>query len=230
MAFVCAVAGVVWFSGRHLTLAGLAEHEAEFRQFQMEHPIAVYIVAFTVYVVVTALSVPGATAMTLVFAWLFGFWRALVIVSFGSTTGATIAMLLSRHLLRDSVTRRFGDRLKSFDDALKREGASFLLTLRLIPAVPFFVINAVMGLTPMRVTTFWWVSQLGMLPATALYVYAGSRVPQLQILADEGVRAVFTRGQMAQILAAFVLLGLFPLIVRIAVRRRSGSTPESADD
>ena len=158
-------------------------------------------------------------------AWLFGFWRGLIVVSLGSTAGATVAFLLSRYLFRQSFSNRFGDRLEKFNAALQREGAFYLFTLRLIPAVPFFVINAVMGLTPIRVRTFWWVSQLGMLPGTMVYVYAGSRVPNLQTLADKGIHAIFTTGQMAQILSAFALLGLFPLILRQVMKRISRSTP-----
>ncbi len=200
-----------------LTLAHLAEQEAQLRSFQQQHPFLVYGVAFLVYVAVTGLSLPGAAAMTLVFGWYFGFWRAIVLVSFASTTGATLAFLLSRFLFRDAIQRRFGERLQSFNQALEKEGPFFLFTLRLIPAVPFFVINAVMGLTPIRARTFWWVSQLGMFPGTIVYVYAGSRVPHLRQLADEGIQAVFSPSQLTQLLVAFALLGIFPFIVRFLV-------------
>ena len=170
----------------------------------------------------TVLSLPGASMLTIAYGWFFRFWSALVLVSFASTTGATIAFLLSRYLLRDIVQRRFGDRLTKFNQALEREGAFYLLTLPLIPAVPFFVINLVMGLTRLPVRTFWWVSQLGMLAGTAVYVYAGSRVPDLQTLADQGVGAIFTSGQLLQLAIALGLLGAFPLITRKVVRRFSG--------
>ncbi|MFM8475885.1 MAG: TVP38/TMEM64 family protein [Planctomycetaceae bacterium] len=218
---IAAAAIGVWTLGDELTLAKLAAREAAFRQFQTDYPVMVYLVAFAAYVVVAGLSLPGAAAMTLLFGWLFGFWRGLVVVSFGSTAGATVAFLLSRYLFRDAITQRFGDRLSSFNESLEREGAFYLFTLRLIPAVPFFVINAVMGLTPLRVRTFWWVSQLGMLAGTAVYVYAGASVPKLQTLADKGLGAIFTPNQMTQILMAFVLLGLFPLIVRFLMKRFS---------
>lgn len=178
----------------------------------------VYGVAFLVYVVVTGLSLPGAAVLTLVYGWYFGLFRGIVLVSFASTAGATLAFLLSRFLFRDAIQKRFGQRLDSFNESLEREGPFFLFTMRLIPAVPFFVINAVMGLTPIRTTTFWWVSQLGMLAGTAVYVYAGSSVPNLQALADDGIGAVFSLSQLAQIVTAFVLLGLFPLIVRLAMK------------
>ena len=217
--FVAAAATGFWMFGSELTLAKLATREAAFRQYQQDHPILIYLAAFLIYVTVTGLSLPGATPMSLLLAWLFGFWRSLILVSLGSTTGATIAFLLSRCVFRQSITIRFGERLEKFNAALQREGAFYLFTLRLIPAVPFFVINAVMGLTPIRVRTFWWVSQLGMLPGTMVYVYAGSRVPDLQTLADKGIQAVFTNSQLAQILSAFALLGLFPLVVRSLMKR-----------
>ncbi len=215
-----------WMFGSELTLSKLATREAAFRQYQQDHPILMYQVAFLIYVTVTGLSLPGATPMSLLMAWLFGFWRGLILVSLGSTTGATVAFLLSRCVFRQAITNRFGDRLEKFNSALQREGAFYLFTLRLVPAVPFFVINAVMGLTPIRVRTFWWVSQLGMLPGTMVYVYAGSRVPNLQTLADKGINAVFTPSQTVQILTAFVLLGLFPLVVRSLMKRfASAPTP-----
>ena len=220
---LAATAGIgFWMFGNELTLSKLATREAAFRQYQTDHPALTYLIAFGIYVAVTGLSLPGATPMTLVMAWLFGFWRALILVSLGSTTGATVAFLLSRYLFRQSITDRFGERLEKFNAALQREGAFYLFTLRLIPAVPFFVINAVMGLTPVSVRTFWWVSQLGMLPGTAVYVFAGSRVPNLQTLADKGIYAIFTTGQMAQILSALALLGLFPLLLRQLMKRISG--------
>ncbi|MEJ7595607.1 MAG: TVP38/TMEM64 family protein [Planctomycetaceae bacterium] len=222
--FAASVGIGFWMFGSELTLSKLATREAAFRQYQEDHPILIYLFAFLIYVTVTGLSLPGATPMSLLMAWFFGFWRGLILVSLGSTTGATVAFLLSRYLFRQSITNRFGERLEKFNSALQREGPFYLFTLRLIPAVPFFVINAVMGLTPIRVRTFWWVSQLGMLPGTMVYVYAGSRVPNLQTLADKGIHAIFTPGQMAQILSAFALLGLFPLIPRQLMKRISRST------
>ncbi len=167
-----------------ISLEYLARQETALRSFQQGHPVVVYLVAFSIYVAVTGLSIPGATGLTLLYAWFFGFFPALILVSFASTAGATLAFLLSRYLFRDAIQRRFAENLKSFNAALDREGAFYLFTLRLIPAVPFFVINVVMGLTHLRVVTFWWVSQLGMLAGTCVYVYAGSSIPGLQQLAD----------------------------------------------
>ena len=209
-----AVAAYLRF-GDALSLAAIAEQEAALREYQQDHPWLVYGAAFLVYVAVTGLSLPGAAVLTLVFGWYFDFLRAVVLVSFASTTGASLAFLLSRYVFRDAVQSRFGDRLRAFNEALARDGAVYLFTLRLIPAVPFFVINLVMGLTPLRAATFWWVSQVGMLPGTAVYVYAGSAVPDLQLLAERGLGGIVS----PQVLAAFVLLGVFPLLVKTIMRR-----------
>ncbi len=211
-----------------LTLESLANRESQLREFQAANPTVVLGAAFGVYVAVTGLSLPGAAALSLVYGWYFGFVAAFIMISFASTAGATIAFLVSRYLLRDTMQNRFGDRLTSFNHHLETEGAFYLFTLRLIPAVPFFVINLVMGLTPMRARTFWWVSQLGMLPGTAVYLYAGSRVPNLTVLAEKGAAAVFSPAQLTQIAIAFAMLGLFPLVVK-KVLNRLKSSPEATE-
>ena len=232
---LAAVAGVLLSQfGHYLRLDYLATKESQMRAFQSEHPILVYGIAFAVYVVVTGMSLPGAAALTLVFGWYFGFLPTLLLVSFASTAGATIAFLTSRYLFRDAVQTRFGSRLESFNQHLDEEGPFYLFTLRLIPLVPFFVINLVMGLTPMRAKTFWWVSQLGMLPGTAVYVYAGSRVPNLAELAEKGAGAVLSPSQLFQLTFAFALLGLFPIVAKrllglVAGRPISEPAPNQAD-
>ena len=220
LAVVIVGAGLLyWQFGDKLSLDYLATKEAELREFQQRQPVLVYGIAFGVYVAVTGLSLPGAAAMTLLVGWYFGFVRGLVLVSFASTAGATIAFLLSRYFFRDTVQRKFGEKLDAFNKALQRDGAFYLLSLRLIPAVPFFVINAVMGLTPIRVWTFWWVSQLGMLAGTMVYVYAGSSVPDLMTLSTEGASAVFSAKQLTQITIAFALLGAFPIAVKLLMNK-----------
>ena len=214
-----AIAAIAYFFRDQWTIAALAERETQLQSFQSRHPIAVYAAAWAVYVAVTGLSLPGAPPLTLVFGWYFGFFPALLIVSFASTAGATLAFLSSRYLLRDAVASRYGESMKRFNERLAEEGPFYLFTLRLIPAVPFFVINLVMGLTPIAVGTFWWISQLGMLPGTIVYVYAGSRVPDLETLARDGVRAVFQPSQLIQLTLAFVALGLFPWVARKALSR-----------
>ncbi len=211
LAAIVGAAAVFYFQFRDsLTLSALAQKESALRGLQQTQPVLVYGVAFAIYVAVTGLSLPGAAALTLLCGWLFGFWRGVLLVSFASTAGATVAFLVSRFLLRDSIQRKFGDRLATFNRALEQEGAFYLFMLRLIPAVPFFVINVVMGLTPVGVSTFWWVSQLGMLPGTAVYVYAGASVPDLNTLAQKGATGILS----PQLLIAFVLLGLFPLLLK----------------
>lgn len=215
----------VWASTDGLTLAALAEREAQLRQFQTEHPWAVLGIAFSAYALITGLSLPGAVPLTLLYGWYFSYWEAVVVVSFASTTGATGAFATSRYLLRDAFQRKFGGRLQTFERNLERDGPAYLFMLRLIPAVPFFVLNLVMGLTPIKARTFWWVSQLGMLPGTMVYVYAGWNVPELKMLAERGIDGILTPG----LLTAFVLLGLFPVLARFVTRRwRRPSSSEEA--
>lgn len=213
-----------------LTLQNLAHQEAQLLTFQNDHPVLVYGAAFLIYVIITGLSLPGATVLTLVFGWYFGLIRGFLLVSFASTAGATLAFLLSRYLFRDAIQNRFSERLTNFNQSLEKEGPYFLFTLRLIVAVPFFLINAVMGLTPIRTLTFWWVSQLGMIPGTLVYVYAGSSVPNLQTLADKGINAVFTPSQLTQIIVAFVLLGTPPLIIRYIMKFVNRSRHQQPSD
>ncbi len=224
LAAVIAVIGFTYaIYGDELSLTSLSEKEEFFRQYQQEHPVLVHAVALLVYVVVTGLSLPGAAALTLLMGWLFGFWDALILVSFASTAGATISFLLSRYLLHEWIQNRFAKQLAGFNNALEREGAFYLFTLRLIPAVPFFLINVVMGLTRMRVWTFWWVSQVGMLAGTGVFVYAGAQLPSLQQLAENGIGSVLS----PQLIVAFVLLGIFPIAVK-KIMGRIRAMPKSS--
>lgn len=207
-----------WRFGDALSLDYLAGKEAELKQFQQRQPLLVYAMAFVAYSAITGL-VPSAAALTLLMGWYFGFWRGVLLVSFASTTGATITFLLSRYFFRETVERKFSDNLQEFDAAIEKDGAFYLFYLRLIPLVPFFVINTVMGLTPLRLRTFWWVSQLGMLGGTMVYVYAGSSVPDLMTLATKELSEVFTTQQKWQIGSAFVLLVIFPLAVKRLMAR-----------
>ena len=213
---------------KYFSLEYLSQVEANLKAYYEAHPGIVISLAFLIYVIVTGLSIPGATALSLVYAWFFGFTRGLILISFASTAGATIAFLISRYLFRDWIQTRFSERLVTFNEALEKDGAVYLFMLRLVPAVPFFVINAVMGLTHLRTWTFWWVSQLGMLAGTAVYVYAGSRIPDLQTIEKDGVNAIFTSSQLTQLTIALVLLGVFPLVVKkIASRFGNKQIPGS---
>lgn len=184
IALAVVVGGLYYLFGDRLSVDELAEREATLRQYQQDHPVRVFVLAFLTYVLVTGLSVPGAALMSLFMGWYFRFAQGFILVSFAAAGGATVAFLLSRYFLREPIQRRFGDRLNAFNEALDREGAFYLFTLRLVPVVPFFVINVVMGLTRIRTLTFWWVSQLGMLAGTCVFVYAGSTLPSLAQLAD----------------------------------------------
>jgi pyruvate/2-oxoglutarate dehydrogenase complex dihydrolipoamide dehydrogenase (E3) component/uncharacterized membrane protein YdjX (TVP38/TMEM64 family) len=200
--------------GRFLSVEQLKASQASFAQLHAEQPLTVAAVYFLIYVAATALSVPGATIITLAGGAIFGLWQGLLIVSFASSIGAILAFLASRFVLRDWVEARFGQRLADINAGVNREGAFYLFTLRLIPVVPFFLINLLMGLTRMKLWTFYWVSQLGMLAGTAVFVNAGTQLAQLDSL--QGILS-------PALLGSFVLLGLFPLIARrivAAVQKR----------
>lgn len=190
---------------QYLTLEFIKARQAEFEQMRDGAPVVVSLAFFALYVVVTALSLPGAAIMTLASGALFGLLWGFVIVSFASTIGATLAFLVSRYLLRDWVTKKFGDRLKAMNRGVEKEGAFYLFTLRLVPLFPFFLINVVMGLTPISTLRFFWVSQLGMLPGTLVYINAGTQLA-----------AISSLGQVvsAPLLFSFILLGIFPLIAK----------------
>ena len=190
---------------RELTLQGLQARRAALDARLAESPLGVAVPYFLVYVLVAAASLPGATVLTLGAGALFGLGGGFLLVSFASTLGATLAFLSARFLLRDAVRARFGERLRAVEQGFEREGAFYLFTLRLVPLFPFFVVNLVMGLTPVRVRTYWWISQLGMVPGTLVYVNAGTRLGSLQDLSGIASPAL---------LASFALLGVFPLLAR----------------
>jgi len=199
---------------RQLTIDGLKSGLGEFAGIRDRSPLLVSAVYFSIYVIVTALSLPGAAVMTLAGGALFGLLWGTIIVSFASSIGALLAFLVARYLLRDIVQSRFGDRLKTVNDGISRDGAFYLFTLRLIPVFPFFLINLVMGLTTMRALTFYIVSQIGMLAGTIVYVNAGTQLAQL-----EGLAGILSPG----LILSFVLLGIFPWLARLLVnflRRR----------
>lgn len=171
---------------------------------------------FIAYVAITAFSIPGAAVVTLLGAALFGFWTSLLLVSFASTIGATLAFLSSRFLLKEWVQHKFGDKLRAVNQGIERDGAFYLFSLRLIPVFPFFLINLLMGLTPISVSRYYVISQLGMLPGTAVYLNAGTQLSQIESLS--GIIS-------PSVLASFALLGLFPIIVKwLMAKLRSPQT------
>ncbi|WP_397576095.1 TVP38/TMEM64 family protein [Sphingorhabdus sp.] len=200
--------------GQYLSLENFKASQADIVAAKDANP-ALYIAGFfLLYVAVTGLSIPGAAIITLVAGALFGVVLGTIIVSFASTMGATLAFLSSRYLLRDWVQGKFGERLRAVDDGLEKDGAFYLFTLRLIPVFPFFVINLLMGLTRIKTGTFFWVSQIGMLPATIVFVNAGTQISRIDS----------TAGLLSPtLIASFVALALFPWAAKgiVAVVKRS---------
>ncbi|MEO8410386.1 MAG: TVP38/TMEM64 family protein, partial [Propionivibrio sp.] len=168
--------------GRYLSLENFKAQQAAIEDWRAAQPLTAVLLYFVVYVAVTALSLPGATVMTLVGGAVFGLLGGLVLVSFASSIGATLAFLASRFLLRDWVQSRFGERLRAINAGVDKDGGFYLFTLRLVPIFPFFVINLVMGLTQLKTRTFYWVSQLGMLAGTFVYVNAGTQLARIDSL------------------------------------------------
>ncbi len=198
------VAAFFAFGGyRSLTLEEARAQQAAIQQYYAAHAWQTAAIYFFAYVAVTGLSLPGAVVMTLVGGAIFGLVWGTLIISFASSAGATLAFLSSRFLLRDWVQLRFGDKLRPINDGVAQDGPFYLFALRLVPAFPFFIINLVMGLTPIRTWTFYWVSQLGMLAGTLAYVYAGTQLSEFRLSGG--------------LVAAFTLLGLFPLAAKKAL-------------
>lgn len=191
--------------GQYLSLDYLKASQKSFHQLYQSHRLAVIGAYMGIYIAVTALSLPGAAVLTLAGGGLFGLVFGTITASFASTIGATLACVVSRFLLRDWVQGKFGDKLAMINAGIEKEGAFYLFSLRLVPVFPFFVINLLMGLTKMRLFTFFWVSQLGMLAGTVVYVNAGRQLAQIDSLSG-----IFSPG----VLISFVILGLFPITVK----------------
>jgi pyruvate/2-oxoglutarate dehydrogenase complex dihydrolipoamide dehydrogenase (E3) component/uncharacterized membrane protein YdjX (TVP38/TMEM64 family) len=188
---------------QYITVEYFQSQRTAIEAYFQAHPLQTALAFFLLYVVVTGASLPGAAILTLVAGAIFGLLWGTIIVSFASSIGATLAFLSSRYILRDWVQSKYGEKLKPLNEGVAREGAFYLFALRLVPAFPFFLINLAMGLTPVKTRTFYWVSQLGMLPGTLVYVYAGTQLGQFRISAG--------------LIGAFILLGIFPLIAKKAL-------------
>jgi uncharacterized membrane protein YdjX (TVP38/TMEM64 family) len=191
--------------GQYLTLSYIKASQARFALLYAEHRLPVILGYGVIYVLVTSLSLPGAAVLTLAGGALFGLWTGTLTVSFASTIGATLACIVSRFILRDWVQTKFGDRLKTVNDGIEKEGAFYLLTLRLIPIFPFWLINLAMGLTRMPLRRFFWVSQVGMLPGTVVYVNAGKELAKI-----ESLSGILSPG----LIISFVVLGIFPVAAK----------------
>jgi len=221
-----AILAVGWYFARqHFSLETIARQEARLRAALADHPLRSFLVGLLAYVVLT--FIPPTAGKALVFGWLFGLWQGIVLVNFGLTIAAIVMFLISRYLLRDGLRSRLGAYLVRLDSALERDGAFYLFALRMMHA-PYTFLNYALGATGLQTRSFWWATQLGMLPGNALLVYAGTRIPTLQEAAEEGLSSVAS----PQLIVAFVLVGLFPLAARWAMRRlwprvkESGSTAE----
>jgi uncharacterized membrane protein YdjX (TVP38/TMEM64 family) len=204
------IAGLIaafWFFdlGQYLTLSYIKAQQHKFSLLYSEHRFGVIAGYMAIYILVTSLSLPGAAVMTLAGGALFGLWAGTLIVSFASSIGATLACAVSRFVLRDWVQAKFGDKLRTVNEGIEREGAFYLFTLRMMPILPFWLINLVMGLTRIPLLKFYWVSQLGMLAGTILYVNAGKELAEIDSLSG-----ILSPG----LIFSFVLLGLFPLAAK----------------
>lgn len=211
LAVLAAIAGFFIFDlGAYLSFDYIKSQQAAFSVYYQENPLLTMSLFFLVYVLSTALSFPGASILTLLAGALFGLAWGTVIVSFASTIGATFAFWVSRVLLKDYVQEKFAKWLQPINEGIEKEGAFYLFTLRLVPVFPFFAINLLMGLTPISVWTYFWVSQLGMFLGTIVYVNAGVQLAQLDSL--QGILSL-------ELIFAFVLLGVFPLIAKQGLKQ-----------
>jgi uncharacterized membrane protein YdjX (TVP38/TMEM64 family) len=201
-----AIAAFFYFDGQqYLTLEMLKSQQTYIEAYRDKHLVFSIAAYGLIYIVVTGLSLPGAAILTLAGGALFGLFWGTLTVSFASTIGATLAFLAARFLLRDNIQNRFGDHLQAINEGIAHDGAYYLFTLRLAPIFPFFIINLLMGLTPLKTRAFYWVSQIGMLPGTLVYVNAGTQLAKIESLSDILSPAL---------VGSFVLLGAFPLIIK----------------
>jgi uncharacterized membrane protein YdjX (TVP38/TMEM64 family) len=191
--------------GRFLNIEALKQRQAELTAYREAHPLLMPALFFALYVAVTGLSLPGAGLLTIAAGAIFGLVLGTVIVSFASSVGATLAFLVSRFLLRDAIQKRYGEKLRTVNAGIEREGGFYLFSLRLVPAFPYVLVNLIMGVTPIKVWTFYWVSQIGMLAGTLVFVFAGTGLAKIQ-----SARDILT----PTLIGAFVLLGLFPLLAK----------------
>ncbi|MBW2092770.1 MAG: TVP38/TMEM64 family protein [Deltaproteobacteria bacterium] len=206
--------------GQYFTLEYLKSSQANFAAMYPDNRIMVLAGYMVIYILVTAFSLPGAAVLTLAGGAMFGLVVGVITVSFASSIGATLACFVSRFVLRDWVQNKFGDRLRLINEGVEKEGAFYLFTLRLVPIFPFFVINLVMGLTGMSLFTFYWVSQVGMLAGTIVYVNAGKELAKINSLS--GILS-------PRLIISFVILGLFPIIMKKLLSRYRGRIGRQAN-
>jgi len=212
---IATIAFLITQFGQYFTLSNAKQQHHLFAEYIEKNFALAALMYFFAYIAITAFSIPGAAVVTLLGAAIFGFIVSLFLVSFASTIGATLAFLSSRFLLREWVQAKFGTKLETLNRGIEEDGPFYLFSLRLIPIFPFFLINLLMGLTPISTVRFYIVSQLGMLPGTMVYLNTGT-----QLATIDSVTGIVS----PEVLASFVLLGLFPVITkRIMIRIRSNN-------
>ena len=194
--------------GQYFNLEYLKSQKDSLNALYNENPVLISAIFFIVYVLVAAFNLPAAGLLTVAAGAILGFWNGVFVVSFASTIGATGAFLMTRYLFNEAVQSKFGDRLSAINEGIEREGAFYVFGLRLVPLFPFFVVNAVLGLTKIKTWTFYWSSQIGMLAGTAVYVNAGTQLANIESLGDIA---------SPKLLASFVLLGVFPILAKYAL-------------
>lgn len=200
------IAGFFIFDlGQYLSLEYLKSQKESLNTLYTENPVLISMMFFIAYVLVAAFNLPAAALLTVAAGAILGFWNGLLVVSFASSIGATGAFLMTRYLFNDAIQSRFGDRLKTINAGIEKEGAFYVFGLRLVPIFPFFVVNSVLGLTNLKTWTFYWASQIGMLAGTAVYVNAGTQLAEISSLGDIASPAL---------LGSFALLGVFPILAK----------------
>ena len=206
---------------QYFSLDYLKQQQSSLNQLYADNPALIAAIFFFVYVIFAALALPAATILTLAGGAIFGFWVGLLVVSFASTIGATIAFILTRYLFHDAIESKFGHRLQTINAGIEREGAFYVFGLRLVPLFPFVMINSLLALTKLKTSTFYWASQIGMLAGTAVYVNAGTQIAQIQSLGDVAD---------PKLLLSFALLGVFPIVAKYALAwlKRVKSSDESS--
>lgn len=230
-AWVIAVAALViaalWQCSDCFSLDYLASQEGNLRAFQSDHPYLLYGIVFVLYTIGFAIGLPLAAVMTVVVGWFFDFIPALVLSSVGSTAGAVVTFLASRYFFRQRMLRWLDGTMKKFHTELEDGGAFYLFISRLIPQIPFVLVNLIMGLSSIKLRTFWLVSQLSMLPVLIIYVWIGGSLPSLQTIADDGISSVISW----QLMLGIAAMGIVPLMIRLGLNyyQACGEEEEVAD-
>ncbi len=189
----------------YLSLESIRVQQTAIKGYYIQYPFLTVGIFFLAYILITALSFPGAAVMTILGGALFGFWQGVIIASFASSIGATLAFVLARFLMRDWIQGRYHNQLKILNDGFKKEGAFYLFTLRVVPAFPFFLVNILASIMPVKIVHFYGISQLGMLPGTIVYVFAGTELAKISSISGILSPTLFI---------AFILLGLFPIMAK----------------